>query len=75
MQWRQLMNLFRAIFKSRDRPKNHTGDSIGGGRYFADFGYHIRTYGLHDPTEEDYRMRLLIREENGTLLAEQMYLS
>ena len=48
---------------------------LGGGRYFADFGYHIRTYGLHDPTEEDYRMRLLIREENGTLLAEQMYLS
>ena len=42
MQWRQLMNLFRAIFKSRDRPrmpgravqrqrndqpKNHIGDS------------------------------------------------
>ena len=48
---------------------------LGGGRYFADFGYHIRTYGLHDPTEEDYRMRLLIVEENGALLAEQMYLS
>ena len=47
MQWRQLMNLFRAIFKSRDRPKNHTGDSIGGGRYFA-FG---RTWSGKSVTE------------------------
>ena len=48
---------------------------LGGGRYFADFAYHIRTYGLHDPTEETYRMRLLVKEEVGTLFAEQMYLS
>ena len=48
---------------------------LGGGRYFADLSYHIRTYGLHDPTEETYRMRLLIREENDALRAEQMYLS
>ena len=46
---------------------------LGGGRYFADFGYHIRTTGLHGPTEEDYRMRLLLIED-GTLLAEAMYL-
>ena len=48
---------------------------LGDGRYFADFAYHIRTYGLHDPTEETYRMRLLVKEEYGTLYAEQMYLS
>lgn len=48
---------------------------LGGGRYFADFSYHIRTYGLHDPTEETYRMRLIIRDESGTMRAEQMYLS
>ena len=48
---------------------------LGAGRYFADFSYNIRTYGLHDPTEETYRMRLLIREENDALRAEQMYLS
>ncbi len=48
---------------------------LGGGRYFADFAYHIRTYGLTDPTEETYRMRLLVKDEYGTLYAEQMYLS
>ena len=48
---------------------------LGGGLYFTDFSYHIRTYGLHDPTEEDYRMRLLLREVDGVLYAEQMMLS
>ena len=48
---------------------------LGGGRYFTDFAYHIRTYGLTDPTEETYRMRLLVKDEYGTLYAEQMYLS
>ena len=48
---------------------------LGGGLYFTDFSYHIRTYGLHDPTEEDYRMRLLLREVDGSLYAEQMFLS
>ena len=48
---------------------------LGNERYFTDFSYHIRTYGLHDPTEETYRMRLLVREEFGGLRAEQMYLS
>ena len=48
---------------------------LGGGRYFTDLAYHIRTYGLTDPTEETYRMRLLVKEEVGTLFAEQMYLS
>ncbi len=48
---------------------------LGGGRYFADFAYHIKTYGLTDPTEETYRMRLLVKDEYGTLYAEQMYLS
>ena len=48
---------------------------LGGGRYFVDFSYHIRTYGLDDPTEEDYRMRLLLKEEEGVLYAEQMALS
>ena len=48
---------------------------LGGGRFFTDFSYHIRTYGLTDPTEETYRMRLLLKEEYGTLYAEQMYLS
>ncbi len=48
---------------------------LGDGRYFTDFSYSIRTYGLHDPTEETYRMRLIVRDENGTLRAEQMYLS
>ncbi len=41
------MGIFRVIFKSRDRPKNHTGDSIGGGRYFA-FG---RTWSGKSVTE------------------------
>ena len=48
---------------------------LGDGRFFTDFAYHIRTYGLHDPTEETYRMRLLVKEVYGTLYAEQMYLS
>ena len=48
---------------------------LGDGRYFTDFAYHIRTYGLTDPTEETYRMRLLVKEEYGALFAEQMYLS
>ncbi len=48
---------------------------LGGGLYFTDFTYHIRTYGLDEPTEEDYRMRLLLREVDGTLYAEQMMLS
>ena len=26
------MNIIKSIFKPRDKPKNHTGDSIGGGR-------------------------------------------
>ena len=48
---------------------------LGGGRYFTDLAYHIRTYGLTDPTEETYRMRLLVKEEYGSLFAEQMFLS
>lgn len=28
------MNIIKSIFKPRDKPKNHTGDSIGGGRSF-----------------------------------------
>ena len=28
------MGLITSIFKSRDRPRNHSGDSVGGGRYF-----------------------------------------
>lgn len=47
---------------------------MGGGRYFTDFSYHIRTTGLNGPTEEDYRMKLLLKEQNGVLLAEAMYL-
>lgn len=48
---------------------------LGGGLYFTDFSYRIRTYGLHDPTEEEYSMRLLLREVDGALYAEQMMLS
>ncbi len=48
---------------------------LGNRRFFTDFSYHIRTYGLTDPTEETYRMRLLLKEEYGILYAEQMYLS
>ena len=29
------MKILKSIFKSRDRPQNHIGDSIGGGRYFS----------------------------------------
>ena len=32
------MNIFRAIFRSRDRPENHNGDRVGGGRFFP-FGW------------------------------------
>ena len=32
------MNIFRAIFRSRDRPENHIGDKVGGGRFFP-FGW------------------------------------
>lgn len=28
------MGVIKSIFKPRDKPKNHTGDSIGGGRSF-----------------------------------------
>jgi|GEM_PF-4487760 len=28
------MNIIKSIFKPRDKPKNHTGDGIGGGRSF-----------------------------------------
>ena len=41
------MGIFKAIFKSRDRPKNYIGDSIGGGRYFP-FG---RTWSGKSVTE------------------------
>ena len=27
------MNIIKSIFKPRDKPKNHTGDSIGGGAF------------------------------------------
>lgn len=41
------MKLLKAIFKSRDTPKNHTGDNVGGGRYFP-FG---RTWSGKSVTE------------------------
>lgn len=43
------MGLFKSIFKPRDtpKPKNHTGDSVGGGRYFS-FG---RTWSGKSVTE------------------------
>jgi hypothetical protein len=41
------MNIIKSIFKSRDRPQNHTGDSVGGGRYFP-FG---RTWAGKSVTE------------------------
>ena len=28
------MGIFKSIFKSRDRPQNFSGDSVGGGRSF-----------------------------------------
>ena len=49
--------------------------NLGGGHYLTDFSYRIRTVGLHGPVEEDYLMRLLIREDNNTLYVEAMYLS
>ena len=41
------MGIFKSLFKSRDRPQNHTGDSVGGGRYFP-FG---RTWAGKSVTE------------------------
>ena len=41
------MKLLKSIFKSRDTPKNHTGDTVGGGRYFP-FG---RTWSGKSVTE------------------------
>lgn len=41
------MKLLKSIFKSRDTPKNHTGDNVGGGRYFP-FG---RTWSGKSVTE------------------------
>lgn len=41
------MNIIKSIFKPRDKPKNHTGDSIGGGRSFP-FG---RTWSGKSVTE------------------------
>lgn len=41
------MNIIKSIFKSRDKPKNHIGDSVGGGRYFP-FG---RTWAGKSVTE------------------------
>ena len=41
------MKILKSIFKSRDTPKNHTGDNVGGGRYFP-FG---RTWSGKSVTE------------------------
>ena len=41
------MGLIESIFKSRDTPKNHMGDNVGGGRYFP-FG---RTWSGKSVTE------------------------
>ena len=41
------MNIIKSIFKPRDKPKNHRGDSIGGGRSFP-FG---RTWSGKSVTE------------------------
>lgn len=41
------MNIIKSIFKPRDKPKNHTGDGIGGGRSFP-FG---RTWSGKSVTE------------------------
>lgn len=41
------MGVIKSIFKSRDRPKNHMGDNVGGGRYFP-FG---RTWSGKSVTE------------------------
>lgn len=41
------MGIMKSIFKSRDRPKNHMGDNVGGGRYFP-FG---RTWSGKSVTE------------------------
>ena len=41
------MKLIKSIFKSRDTPKNHMGDNVGGGRYFP-FG---RTWSGKSVTE------------------------
>lgn len=41
------MNIIKSIFKPRDKPKNHMGDSIGGGRSFP-FG---RTWSGKSVTE------------------------
>lgn len=41
------MGLIKSIFKSRDTPKNHMGDNVGGGRYFP-FG---RTWSGKSVTE------------------------
>lgn len=41
------MSIFKSIFKSRDTPKNYTGDQIGGGRFFS-FG---RTWAGKSVTE------------------------
>ena len=41
------MKLLKSIFKSRDTPKNHIGDNVGGGRYFP-FG---RTWSGKSVTE------------------------
>ena len=41
------MSIFKSFFKSRDKPKNHSGDNVGGGRYFP-FG---RTWAGKSVTE------------------------
>lgn len=41
------MAIFKSFFKSRDKPKNHSGDNVGGGRYFP-FG---RTWAGKSVTE------------------------
>lgn len=41
------MNIIKSIFKSRDTPKNHMSDNVGGGRYFP-FG---RTWSGKSVTE------------------------
>ena len=43
------------------------------GHYLVDLDYRTETVGLHGPVQEDNRVRLLVQESSGQLLAEAMY--
>ena len=46
---------------------------LGSGQYLIEFEYTIHTVGLHEAADEDYEMRLLVEEQDGSLYVGSMW--